>query len=268
MKIGLMTDMEGVAGVLDFENWCYPNGRYFEIGREFLTLEANAAIDGFFKAGATEVMVIDGHGYGGINPKLLDARADFCKYFGGWPFGLDESFDAVAWVGQHAKSRTEYAHLAHTQWPNFLEIAVNGAPIGELGQFALCASELGIRAIFASGDLALTKEAQKLIPGIETVAVKRGTVAGSGDDLPELGYEKRNLGAIHHSPERARQMIAEGAFKAVQRAKQESFGLIDLKPPFERVTKFRAEGLKPQRVSVETHPTSVIALLNTPYAAK
>jgi D-amino peptidase len=260
--------MEGVAGVLDFENWCYPDGRYFQIGREFLTLEANAAIGGFFDAGATEVMVIDGHGYGGINPKLLDSRAEFCKYFGAWPYGVDETFDAVAWVGQHPRSRTEFGHLSHTQWPNFLEIAVNGMPIGELGQFALCASELGVRAIFASGDLALTKEAQALLPGIETVAVKRGTTAGTGDDLPGKAYEKRNLGAIHLSPERARNLIAEGAFKAVKRAQNESFGLIDLKPPFERVTTFRPEELKPKRVSVETHPTSVIALLNTAYAAR
>ena len=41
------------------------------------------------------------------------------------------------------------------------------------------AAQLGIRTIFASGDLALTKEAQALVPGIETVAVKRGTTPGA-----------------------------------------------------------------------------------------
>lgn len=269
MKIGLMTDMEGVACVLDFETWCYPDGRYFELGREFLTLEANAAIKGFFDAGATEIMVIDGHGYGGINPKLLDPRVEFCKKYPGWPFGVDKTFDAVAWVGQHAKSGTEFAHLAHTQWPDFLSLSVNGQTIGEFGQFALCASELGVRSIFATGDLALTKEAQALVPGIGTVAVKRGTIPGSGDELTMKGYEARNLGAIHRQPEAARKLIEEGAFKALTRAKQDtSFGLIELKPPFERVTIFRPDGPKPQRTSVEKHPSSVIELLNMPYSGK
>ena len=47
----------------------------------------------------------------------------------------------------------------------------NGRPMGEFGECAVCASQLGLRTIFGSGDLAFTKEAQALVPGIETVAV-------------------------------------------------------------------------------------------------
>jgi len=46
--------------------------RYYEEAKKLLTLEINAAVEGFFKAGATEIYVADGHGYGGINHLLLD----------------------------------------------------------------------------------------------------------------------------------------------------------------------------------------------------
>ena len=115
MKIYLMTDLEGVAGVLDFENWCEPSSRYYETAKEFLTLEANAAASGFFDAGAAEVVVVDGHGWGGIDPRLIDSRVELMRGWPeGWPQGLDDSYDAIAWVGQHAKAGTAYAHIAHT----------------------------------------------------------------------------------------------------------------------------------------------------------
>lgn len=75
MKILIMTDMEGSAGLLNFKDWISPAGRYYEKGKSFLTNEVNAAIDGFFEGGATEIIVVDGHGHGGIDPELLDERA-------------------------------------------------------------------------------------------------------------------------------------------------------------------------------------------------
>ncbi len=267
MKIFIMTDLEGVAGVLDHENWCNMlTSRYNDLAREFLTLEVNAAIEGFFRAGATEILVADGHGSGGLNPKLLDPRAQFQRgWAAGWPVGLEAGADFVGWVGQHAKSRTEFAHLAHTQGFSYFELSVNGTAIGEFGQLAMCASHLGTRAIFGAGDLAFTKEAQELVPGIETVAVKRGTRAGSGDECTTEVYAKRNLGAIHLQPERARQLICAGAEKALLRARADrSFGIIPLKPPFERLLILRAQAGQPKRISRETHPDSVIALMNMP----
>jgi D-amino peptidase len=270
MKIFIMTDLEGVAGVLDHEHWCRLESRFNDMAREFLTLEVNAAVEGFFRGGATEVLVADGHGSGGMNPKLLDSRAQLMRGWAkGWPVGLEEGADGLAWVGQHAKSRTEYAHLAHTQGFSYFELSINGIAIGEFGQLAMCASQLGIRAIFGSGGLAFTKEAQALIPGIETVAVKRGTRAGRGDECDADAYGKRNLGAIHLQPERARQLICASAERAIRKAKADkSFGIIPLKPSFERVLILRAQGDQPKRISRETHPNDVIALMNMPFSFK
>jgi len=266
MRVYIMTDLEGVAGVLDHENWCRPESRYYELAKEFLTLEVNAAVDGFFQAGAEYILVADGHGPGAINPKLLDKRVELLRGWGkGYPLGMEEGFDFAAWVGQHAKSRTEYSHLAHTQGFVYFDLLINGVSIGEFGQLAFCASQLGVRCILACGELAFTKEAQDLFPGIETVSVKRGTRAGKGDNLDAASYARKNLGAIHLHPERARELIREGARRALERAKVESFGLYPLKPPFTRVAILRRRDEQPMRYSVQSHPTDVIELMNMPY---
>mgnify|MGYP005836982181 CR=1 FL=1 len=266
MRIYLMTDLEGVAGVVNHDDWCMATSRYYEVAKELLTKEVNAAIEGFFAGGATEIVVADGHGAGGINPLLLDPRVEYMRGWPeGWPLLLDKSYDAVAWVGQHAKAGTPYAHIAHTQWFNYLDLSVNGVSIGEFGQFAMCASELGIPAVFMSGDRAATLEAQALCPDIETVEVKRGTTPGTGDELETEAYAKRNLAAIHLHPEVAREAIQEGAERALRRHALQPFALIPLTPPFVREARFRAQGDTGRTWARETHPSSVIALLNMPF---
>jgi len=268
-KVYIMTDLEGVAGVRDAEQWCGPDGRYYDLGRKLLTLEVNAAIEGFFAGGATEVVVADGHGRGAVDIEFLDPRAQLER---GWPAGwpgpslTGGSFDAVAWVGQHAKAGTSYAHLAHTQGWNYVDLSVNGVSIGEFGQLALCAGELGVRSIFASGDKALAEEARALAPGIETVWVKRGTTPGRGDELTAEPYGRRNTAAIHLHPEKARALIRAGAERAMRRAQTEDFGLVRLQAPLERVASFRpSQAGQPLSVSRERHASSVSALMNLPF---
>ena len=268
MKLYLMTDMEGVAGVLNFQEWTGPGKPYYKLAKEFLTLEVNAAIDGFFEGGATEILVVDGHGPGAVRIELLNPRVEYLRGWGEgpWPLMLDETFDAVAWVGQHAKSGTPCGHLAHTQSTGYLDLSINGISIGEFGQLAMCASELGVRSIFGSGDKAFATEARKLVPGIETVAVKRGVQPGTGDDLTKEEYTRFTASAIHFHPVKARRLIREGALRAIRRAQEEDFGLIELNPVFERVAKFRPNEDNPNwTISQEAHPSSVIALMNMPF---
>jgi len=266
MKIYVMTDLEGVAGVLDHRNWCSPESRYYDLAREFLTGEVNAAVTGFYDAGADEIVVADGHGPGGLSPGLIDERVKIQRGWpqGPWPLGLDETFDACAWVGQHAMSRSLFAHLAHTQSFRYFEVRVNERPIGEFGQFAMCASEMGVPSIFCSGDRACAAEARDLVPGIETVAVKRGLQSLPGDDLSREEYGLWNTSAVHLHPMRARGKIREGAKRAVERFLAEKFGIIQMKSPYHRVAVFRLDGDLPWRRAEESH-NSFIGLMNTPY---
>lgn len=266
MRVYVMTDLEGVAGVLDSENWCLPGSRYYDAARNLLTREVNAAVEGFLAAGVTEVLVADGHGPGGINPDLLHPAAELSRNWPvgkAYPFSLDSrKFDFAACVGQHPKAGTVGGHLCHTQSMDCRDECINGISVGEFGEMVFCAGELGVRHIFACGCEAFTKEAQALVPGIETVAVKRGMQTDPGHHLPEAAYRRHNIAAIHLAPEEARRRIRAGARRAVERAGKEDFGLVCLKAPYEMRVVTRATELLPPRVSRTVHPSSVIALLN------
>ncbi len=262
-----MTDLEGVAGVIDSEDWCRVDSRNYAKACRLLTLEVNAAVAGLYAGGATYVRVADGHGCGGIDVELLDPRVEYARGFPSvWPFGLDDTYDGIAWVGQHPKASTEFGHLCHTQGFRYIDLAVNGVSIGEFGQLAMCASELGVPAFFACGDLAFTEEAQALVPGITACAVKRGVTSGTGDECTTEEYCRRNVGAVHVPPVRAREMIREAAERAMGNLGQAPPPLIPLNAPFERVALFRPEEHgQPKTVSRETHPSSVIALMGAPF---
>jgi D-amino peptidase len=266
MKIYLMTDMEGVAGI---QNWEYtgPGRFHYPVGRELLTAEVNAAVEGLFAGGATQIVVSDAHGPGGINVKDLDPRVEIQRGWPDpvWPLGLDASFDAVAWVSQHAKACTPYGHLCHTQSLEYIDESVNGLSIGEFGELALCAGELGVRAIFGSGDEAFTKEAQALVPGIETVAVKWGLRGGTGADLNQEQYAHHVASARHLHPAKARELIREGAKRGAERAlRDQEYGRVPIpQPPYKRVIKLRP-GERRQYATVMrvSHPTSFIGVMN------
>lgn len=266
MKILVMTDMEGVAGMINRDDWVIPEGRYYDRGRALLTEETNAAVDGLFAGGASEVLVVDGHGAGGIDPELLDERAQLMRGATSpvWPWGLDKSFHGLAFVGQHAKAGTPYSHLTHTQNYNYIDLTVNGLSIGEYGQVALCAMELGVPTIFAAGEEALAREAEMLTPGVVTVAVKRGLLPDRLEHVDTETYGRSKLSAIHLSPTRARDLIRGGALHAATLLGENprAFSYPKLEAPFELVCSLRSNGDEPAREIRRQHPTSFIGLLN------
>jgi len=263
MKIAIITDMEGVAGIQNFEDWTEPGGRYYERGKEFLTQEANAAIEGFCAAEpGAEVIVIDGHGPGGVDPWLLDRRAQLSRGWGVYhQFGLDGNFDAVAWVGQHAKSGALLAHMAHTGSCDVLEHKINGIPMGEFGECAAIAGFYGVAAIFCSGDRAFAQEAKALTTWIHAVEVKRGVILTDGAQCDAAQYRRHTLGATHAHPIRARELIREGAERALRdfMANREKFSPLKLEPPFVCETWYRDKHKETRR-----HDSDIVAM----YSAK
>ena len=269
MRIMMCTDLEGVAGVSNFRDFCSPGDIYYEQAKRLLTEEVNAAVDGFFAGGADEITVVDGHGPGAINIELLDERAEYERgnrkpYC---PWGLDEGYDATATIGQHAKSGTPYSHITHTGSFACYDLTINGFSIGEYGTFVLCGMELGIPSIFASGEEAFCREAEILTPGVVTAAVKRGLLP---DDhrrgLTAKEYSMMKLSAHHMNPKAACKLIRERAEQAV-RAYFENpaqFTFREFKPPYTVIREFRAspeDGLKTiTRQVVKDKPTIIEAL--------
>ncbi|MCD6362358.1 MAG: M55 family metallopeptidase [Armatimonadetes bacterium] len=206
MKMYLMTDLEGVAGVFNWENrddeTHYNAARRLRIGR-WLAEEVNAAVDGFIAGGADEVIVNDGHGSGAtIDLDVADPRA---MYIHGrerprWLPYLD-TCDATGIVGAHAKASTPGGNLYHTMSTAIRDWSFNGLSVGEMGFQALIAGYYDIPFVFASGDAWACREIEQLIPGCVTVPVKFGTSRRS---------------AMTYAPQKARELIRAGAERAME----------------------------------------------------
>lgn len=115
--------------------------------------------------------------------------------------GLDASFDAVCFIGYHAKAMTPDGTLAHTMSGAIFDLRVNGISLPEFGWNALIAGYYQVPVIFASGDQALCDQAQAILPGIETVAVKQG-----------MGEA-----CISLHPKKSQQLIRDGVQRALDR---------------------------------------------------
>ena len=250
LKIYLLTDMEGVCGVIDFQDYCTKTGIFRDLGRKLLTEEVNAAVRGFFTGGASEIVVSDGHGGGGwIAPDLLDERVKL--QCGSSDVSWDDTFndyDALAFVGQHPKAGTPYGHFSHTQTGECIDFRVNGLSIGEFGQYALIAMQHQVPVIFASGCEALAKEASEMISGIVAVGVKRGTCPPPPPSSMALscGLGLGQKGAIHLSPATARALIEQGASEAARRVSTygNEYSCLDLPAPYSCEAEYRDSSAK------------------------
>ena len=138
MKIYVITDLEGVSGVCVFEQTRDRTQALYDEARRLLVGEVNAVVQGCLDGGATEVVVLDGHG-GGYNfiPEEMHPDAYFVTGVSRPRAlcGLDESFDAVALLGYHAMLGTETGVLHHTQSSkNGCRYWYNGRETGEIGR--------------------------------------------------------------------------------------------------------------------------------------
>jgi D-amino peptidase len=220
MKIYMMTDLEGVAGITDFEDRSTDSHDNHETRmrmRRLLTGEVNAAIDGLFAAGATEVIVNDGHGAGyTIDFEQLDPRAQIIHGHERpvWLPLLDETCAATLLIGGHAKASSPPGVAYHTMSKAVKDWTINGVSIGEMGLQALIAGHFGVPMIFVSGDAHACREIRDLIPGIGTAAVKRGLSRRS---------------AVSWPPAKARELIRTGVQQAL--AQRDRIRPLRLDPP-------------------------------------
>ena len=263
MKVYVMTDQEGVAGVLNFDDYGSPTGRYYEVGRELTTRETNAAIEGLLEAGATEILVVDGHGSGSINPLLLHPSAKLLAGRPlGYPFGCDKSFDAAIIIGQHAKSNAEGGHLSHTGSTSIEDLSINGVSVGEMGCNMLFAAYFGVPTVMVSGDKAACEEALALVPNIEVAPVKEGVKHGHTSGLTAEQYARLTGAAIHLHPEAARELIKEKAKRGLERHGE--IKPLWLEPPYELMSKLRpAKEGEPIKVA-RCRSNDLLELLNMP----
>jgi D-amino peptidase len=207
MRIFISSDMEGTAGVVDWDQ-VRPSGPRYEYFCELLVGEVNAAIEGAMRAGATEFLVNDSHG--SMANLKLDALAGSARYLSGrhkpWYMmeGLDDSFDAVFFVSYHGSMGSASA-LSHTYFTEaFAEVTINGVVAGESGINALCALGHGVPVVLVTGDATTAEEARAFCPSVLAAIVKESTSRFSANSL---------------HPAAARELIAQQACLAVASAR-------------------------------------------------
>lgn len=198
LKVFISVDMEGVAGVVHWDEASQPGPDYGYF-RRLMSLEANAAVLGAFDAGATEVVVRDSHGSArNILPDLLDPRARLIRDWSGGPKvmmeGIDETFHAVVFIGYHGRAGTPDAILDHTSTGNVVDFAINGRSLPEAGYNALVAAKYGVPVVFVAGDRAICDQVKELFGDIPTVATKAGIGEASDGLHPQLAVDLIRVG--------------------------------------------------------------------------
>lgn len=226
MKVYISVDMEGISGLVRWMDVA-TEGIDFALNRSLMTLDANAAIEGAFDAGATEVVVEENHGVQDLCILKMDEIDPRCSVIRGagrpgasTMVGLESDVGVVLLVGHHAKAGSFPGLMAHTisgSW--FKRVLLHGEPIGEPDMFAIRAGELGVPVGMVSGDQVVAAEVQEICPWAETAILKTAYAKQSGKVIP---------------PVRARPMIKEAAAKAVRRALDGELGIYDQVPaPYE-----------------------------------
>jgi D-amino peptidase len=194
VKVFVSVDLEGVAGIVDWEQ-CIAGGDDYAIGRELALGETNAAIEGAVDAGATDVLVNDSHSFmRNLPPAALQAHA---SYLSGrfkplyMMEGLDPSYDAIVFVGYHAAIASP-GILSHTYNPRAItNVRLNGIVTGEAGINALVARHHGVPVAVITGDQYVGPEAEPFCAGIEVVRVKESVSRYAANNLhPDIARER------------------------------------------------------------------------------
>lgn len=208
MKILIAADMEGITGVVHWDQVNTTHSEYQRF-RRLMTADVNAAVRGAFEAGATEVVVTDGHAYGrNILIEELDPRA---RLNSGTPSplsmvqGVDQGVDGVLFVGYHARSGSQHANLDHT-WSDerVANVWLNGRLTGEPGLNGAVCGHFGVPILMVSGDQTVCAEVRDWFGEVETAVVKTATTRFAAECLP---------------PQVTQKLIQEAASRAVTRLK-------------------------------------------------
>lgn len=187
MKIFISSDMEGTAGVVDWDQ-CLSTGPQYPYYTDLLTAEINAAIEGAMQAGATEFLVNDAHSkMANLKPDALAGRASYLsgRYKPMYMMqGLDRSFDAIFLVSYHGSMGSEGSTLSHTYFPlAFAEVTINGIVAGEAGINALVAGAYGVPIVLVTGDETTAEETRRFCPAVKAAVVKKSITRFAAESL-------------------------------------------------------------------------------------
>lgn len=175
MKIFLAADLEGCASVATWEE-IYPGNKNYDRATDEMTREVAAACQALLDVGA-EVYIKDSHFEGkNIDFSKLPAGVKMIRNHGGHPDmmiqGINETFDAAAFIGFHAGASMPGNPLAHTMNRKLTKMTINGMVASEYLLHAYVAAEYGVPVIMVSGDKGLCDWINEFNPAVNTAVIK------------------------------------------------------------------------------------------------
>ena len=210
LKVLLLYDMEGVSEAVVHKHTSFAYPAEYAVGRASLTADVNAAIVGLKAGGATEIVVVDGHGSGNANsPDVLEDQliAPARMGYRDTPFDIymdsyDHSFDAIVAVAMHAGAGNPTGFLSHTYTFQDVEYKVNGVPFNESMILAAGAARVKVPLIMVSGDDQLEKEVRRTMPWIRYATVKHAVDRGKAESVGREEASRRIEAAAREALQR------------------------------------------------------------------
>ncbi len=193
MKIYISADIEGVTGVTHWDETLKKEADYKEFAHQ-MTLEVKAACEGANNIGVDEIWVKDAHDTGrNIDHNLLPKNTKLIRGWSGHMSSmvqeLDETFDALLFIGYHSAGGTNTNPLSHTMNTGIQYIKLNGEYLSEFLLHTYIAACIGVPVVFLSGDLGLCQEANRINENIVTVPVKEGLGSSTVNIHPQLALD-------------------------------------------------------------------------------
>jgi D-amino peptidase len=179
VKVYISADIEGICGIAHWDEATETKPDYAEF-RERMTSHVAAACEGAIAAGAEEILVKDAHGTGrNIYADQLPRCARVVRGWSGHPLmmvqELDDSYDAVLFLGYHCRAGSGGNPMAHTMSSSRIaEMRIGRRRVAEFHLFGWAAGYFGVPVALVSGDEALCRDVQRLNRSILTLPVMQG----------------------------------------------------------------------------------------------
>lgn len=185
MKAYVSIDIEGLPGVASI-TMLAPGSSQFSTGSRVMTIFAKKISEFLIENGFNKVVIADSHGYM-TNIDYLEIPRNV-TLIQGYPrpfsmvYGIDESIDAVLFIGYHTGAGTIHGFLDHTYSGRvFQEIIVNNIRMSEYLLNSLYVGERGKSVILVAGDELLREEVSSYTPWTVFVDLKKGITRYSAE---------------------------------------------------------------------------------------
>ncbi|MDZ7797767.1 MAG: M55 family metallopeptidase [Candidatus Marinimicrobia bacterium] len=199
MRFFISADIEGITGINSWSETSKDHADYPEFRRQ-MTREVAAACESALAAGVNEIVVKDAHETGrNLIASELPEEVQLIRSWSRHPYsmvwGIDESFDAAAFIGYHSPSGSNDNPLSHTMSSRLVaEMHLNGELCSEYLLHAMVARSHNVPVVFCSGDAGICRRINNDDPEILTVATLEGTGNATRSIHPELTLKKIRSG--------------------------------------------------------------------------